>query len=129
MRNEGFEAVRVAFSESLLWRMLQAAGEAWTAALEESRTARALRRLAAGVGRWPAADRLQAAALALAGFGIGNLGLRPLTPVYVASTVPTWLWAAEVVAALVVAAGARHFAAAWPRSTVARWARGRVESR
>ena len=126
MRGDSFDAVRDAIAESLVGRVARGAADAWSAALAESRMALAVRRFVERIGRWSSVDRLQCAASVVAGTSMGNLVLRPLTPVYVASAVPWWVWAIVAVAGFVLAAGARHFVAAWPESTLARLAPNRL---
>ena len=79
-----------------------------------------IRRRVEGIARWSQVDRVRAAASVVAGMGLGNVVLTRLTPVYVASAVPLWVWTVVAVAGLMLAAGARHVVAAWPESMIGR---------
>lgn len=114
--NDDFALVREVTADSVLWRMAERLVTSVTRSWRHSGVRRRGVEILGLVASWSAADRLRAAAAAVAIAGLVNITLLVGANPYAAPGVPRTVVAIVVLFAVIVAMSPQEFVRAWPSS-------------
>ena len=115
-----FSQIEEYVRQSAIVRTIDALGEAWRAAVEDSSTAGRIRRIRSRFLMLPLAVRVRAVAIAVASAAGAYLLLLRVVPAQVAPAIPRTLWPLAFASATATAIVADRLAASWDSSSLRR---------